>query len=330
VPINDTARHPRAFALLTASALLCLAGIGFAQKAPLAAMYNADQQRDRFLAPSFLQVDLPATTTAPSPAQLFLMAGDIERAFDRPEFRPDAAIVPTNTDLLLTAPAPATQRVLIARVQKQAETMRDLTEQVETRRKQPLQVGIDIFVARLPHTGTTDGAAPFPASVCFIATDFAKGGSIDRRELFGQDRVRKGIADCLAALDAAGAQSVVMPLMGAASAGTQADDARFEGQRTLLECRLINATAGVALGIHDFEARRHNVREVGVVQWDQELSRMFKVESGSRAEKAAQAAYRVFADQIKLAFRKGVAGEKTTQSDVSGSCTAILNPSPRR
>ncbi|HET9272346.1 MAG TPA: hypothetical protein VFO31_29415 [Vicinamibacterales bacterium] len=302
-------------------------------------MYNADQQRDRFLAPSFLQVDLPATKTAPSSAQLYLMAGDLERAFDRREFRPDAVIVPTNTDLLLTAPAPATQRVLIARVEKQAETMRDLTEQVEMRRKQSaasagatgiLQIGLDTFVARLPRTGKTDDAAPFPASACFVATDFAKGGAIDRRELFAQDRVRKGIGDCLSALDAAGAHSIVLPLMGAASSGTQADDALFEGQRTLMECRLINATAGVALGIHDFAARRRNVREVGVVQWDQELSRMFKVPSGSRAEKAAQAAYRVFAEQVKLAFRKGLAGEKTTRSDVSGSCTAILNASPSR
>lgn len=302
-------------------------------------MYNADQQRDRFLAPSFLQLARPATTTAAAPVQLYLMAGDLERAFDRPDLRPDAAIIPTNTDLQLTASAPATQRVLIARVAKYADTMRDLTEQVETRRKQSsgkggateaLQIGVDSFVTRLRRNGQPDGTEPFPANVCFVATDFAKGGAIDRRELFAQDRVRKGIADCLSAVDAAGAQSVVLPLVGAASTGTQADDALFEGQRTLMECRLINATAGVALGIHDFEARRHNVREVGLLQWDQELSRMFKVESGSRAEKAAEAAYRLYAEQIKLAFRKGLTGEKTTQSDVSGSCKAILNPSPSR
>jgi hypothetical protein len=313
--------------------------MGFAQRAPLAALYNADQQRDRLLAPSFLQVGLPATTTAPFPVQLYLMAGDLERVFDRPEFRPDAAIIPTNTDLQLTAPAPATQRVLIARVAKQPETMRDLTEQAETRRKalagksgasEPLQIGIDTFVARLSRPGQAAGTAPFPQSACFIATDFAKGGAIDRRELFAQDRVRKGIADCLSALDAAGAQSVVLPLVGAASAGTQANDALFEGQRTLMECRLINATAGAALGIHDFGARRRNIREVALVQWDQELSRMFKVDAGSRAEKAAQAAYRLYTDQIKLAFRKGLAGEKTTQSDVSGSCKDILNASPSR
>ena len=336
---TDVIRRPRVRALLTAAALVLSAGIGIAQKAPLAALYNAEQQRDGFLAPSFLQVDLPATATTPYPAPLYLMAGDLERAFDRREFRPDAVIIPTNTDLLLKAPAPATQRVLITRVEKQPETMRDLTEQVEARRKQPaaatgvtgtLQIGLDTFVAQLPRGGKPDASAAFPASACFIATDFAKGGAIDRRELFAQDRVRKGIADCLSALDAVGAQSVVLPLMGAASSGTQADDARFEGQRTLLECRLINATAGVALGIHDFATRRRNVREVAVVQWDQELSRMFKVAGGSRLEKTAQTAYRLYAEQIKLALRKGLAGEKTTHTDVGGSCTAILNASPSR
>ena len=335
---TDVIRHPRAGALLTVAALLFSVAIAFAQKAPLAALYNAEQQRDAFLATSFLQVDLPATATTPYPAPLYLMAGDLERAFDRREFRPDAVIIPTNTDLLLKAPAPATQRVLVTRVEKQPETMRDLTEQVEARRKRPaaagvtgtLQIGLDTFVAQLPRGGKPDATAPFPPSACFIATDFAKGGAIDRRELFAQDRVRKGIADCLSALDAAGAQSIVLPLMGAASSGTQADDARFEGQRTLLECRLINATAGVALGIHDFAARRRNVREVGVVQWDQELSRMFKVAGGSRLEKAALTAYRLYADQIKLALRKGLAGEKTTHTDVGGSCTAILNASPSR
>jgi hypothetical protein len=57
---------------------------------------------------------------------------------------------------------------------------------------------------------------------------------------------------------------------------------------------------------------------------------MFKVATGSRLEKAAQTAYRLYAEQIKLAFRKGLAGEKTTHSDVGGSCTAILNASSAR
>ena len=42
--------------------------------------------------------------------------------------------------------------------------------------------------------------------------------------------------------------------MGAASGKIQGKDALFEGQRILKECRLINAAAGIALGIHDFAA----------------------------------------------------------------------------
>ena len=252
--------------------------VGLAQKGSLAVMFNDDQRRDVSLAPSFLQVDLPATATAAFPARLYLSAGDLERAFDRREYRPDAVIIPTNTDLRLTATAPATQRVLIARVQKQAGVMQDLEEQVATRRKASspsseemgvLRIGVDAFVAQLPRRADVkDSTGAFPRAACFIATDFPDGGAIDRRELFAQDRVRKGVAECLATLDAAGAQTLVVPLMGAASAGTQTNDAMFEGQRTLMECRHINATAGIALGIHDFAARRRNLREIGLVQWD--------------------------------------------------------------
>lgn len=335
MPMAPVTRHTHTLALLIAAACSMSAGVGLAQQRPVAAMFNDEQKRDPSLALSFLQVDLPASNAAAFPAQVYFGAGDLERAFDAPEFRPDAAIVPTNTDLLLTAPAPGTQRVLIDRVQKQADVMRDLEEQVAMRRKQPsassgepglLRIGVDTFVAQLPRRadgGERTGA--FPKAACFVATDFAKGGAIDRRELFAQDRLRKGIADCLATLDAAGAQSLVLPLTGAASAGTQTNDALYEGQRVLQECRLINATAGIALGIHDFAAGRRSLREIGLVQWDQELARMFKVPSGSRAAKSAQLAYRAYAEQIKQAFRKGLAGEKTTHTDLSGSCSAIFN-----
>ena len=111
-------------------------------------------------------------------------------------------------------------------------------------------------------------------------------------------------------MDAAGAKSLVLPLLGAASSTVQTNDALYEGQRTLKECRLINATAGIALGIHDFAARRRNLREIGVVQWDQEIAGMFKVPEGSRAARAAEVAYRAYAEQVKQAFKKGLAGEK--------------------
>jgi hypothetical protein len=158
-----------------------------------------------------------------------------------------------------------------------------------------------------------------------IPTEFPKGGAIDRRELFSQDRARKGIAGCLAALDTAGAQSVVLPLMGAASSRTQAKDPVFEGQQVLRECRQLNSLAGIALGIHDFASSRRNLREIGIIHWDQELEEMFSLPKGTRLAQTAQNAYRTYSDQIKLALRRGLAGEKTTSTDIEGGCTSILN-----
>ena len=131
------------------------------------------------------------------------------------------------------------------------------------------------------------------------------------------------VAACLASLDASGARSLVMPLMGAGSARTQ-DDPRFEGQRTLKECRLINSMAAIALGIHDFAPRRRNLREIGVLQWDKEMADMFQAPAGSRAARTAQMAYRMYAEQIQTAFRKGLKGQKTVSSDVGGNCGATL------
>ena len=67
---------------------------------------------------------------------------------------------------------------------------------------------MDSFVVQLssPAAGA-QGQGAFPKSACLVATDFAAGGAVDRRELFFQDRVRQGIAACLDALDAKGATS---------------------------------------------------------------------------------------------------------------------------
>jgi hypothetical protein len=329
-------RYTRACLLLIAPLLALAAGVAIAQQGPVAAMFSDDQKRGDAIALSFATAELGPTAAAGFPSQIYLTGGDLERAFDESRFRPDAAIVPTNTDLLITAPSPATQRVLIERVQRQSAVMRDLQDQIAARRKQSpaasgqqaglLSIGVDSFVAQLPSQGKTQGDGAFPKVVCLVATDFAKGGAIDRRELFAQDRVRKGIAACLTALDKAGAQSLVLPLMGAATSGTQAKDPVYEGQTVLKECRLLNSVAGIALGIHDFAPSRRNIREIGIIQWDQELEQMFSLPKGTRLAQTAQNAYRIYADQIKLALRKGLAGEKMTSTDVDGSCTAILNP----
>jgi hypothetical protein len=326
--------YTRAFLLQIAALLALSAGVAIAQQGPVAAMFSDDQKRGDAIALSFATAEMAPTATAGFPSQIYLTGGDLERAFDESRFRPDAAIVPTNTDLVITAPSPATQRVLIERVRRQSAVMRDLEDQIAARRKQSpasgqqailLNIGLDSFVAQLPRQGNKQAGGAFPRVVCLIATDFATGGAIDRRELFAQDRVRKGIAGCLTALDNAGAQSLVLPLMGAATSGTQAKDPVYEGQRVLKECRLLNSVAGIALGIHDFAPSRRSIREIGIIQWDQELAEMFSLPKGTRLAQTAQNAYRIYADQIKLALRKGLAGEKMTSTDVDGSCTAILN-----
>jgi hypothetical protein len=320
--------------LLIGVLISTLAGVTRAQQGPVAAMFGDDQKRGEEIALSFATAEVPPTAAAGFPAQVYLTGGDLERAFDTSRFRPDAAIVPTNTDLIITSGSPATQRVLVDRVRKQSSVMRSLENQIDMRRKQKpaasggdaslLNIGTDWFVAQLSRQGKESGGA-FPKTVCLVATEFPKGGAIDRRELFAQDRVRKGIAGCLAALDAAGVQSVVMPLMGAASAATQANDPAYEGQRVLKECRLLNSLAGIALGIHDFAPNRRSLREIGVIQWDRELDEMFSLPRGTRLAQTAQNAYRQYSDQVKLAFRKGLAGEKTMPSDVDGACSAIFS-----
>ena len=61
------------------------------------------------------------------------------------------------------------------------------------------------------------------------------------------------------------------------------------------------------------------------MQWDQEITGMFKVPAGSKAAASAQRAYRDYAEQVRIAFRKGLAGQKTTAADVDGSCSNIFN-----
>lgn len=313
-------RGVRARVIALAGIAAAAVAVASAQQDPVATMFRDDLKRASALALSFLPIEMPAAGAA-APLHVYLSAGDLERAFDQPQFRPDAAIVPTNTGLVITAASPTTQRVLVSRVMKQKAVLADLQDQIAARRKQSaaadvLQIGVDSFVAQL--SKTAPGSGMFPRWACLIATDFATGGAVDRRELFVQDRMRKGVAACLSAMDAAGAKSVMMPLLGAASAKTQEKDPVFEGQRLLKECRQINSAAGIALGIHDFAPGRKSIHEIGIVQWDRDITGMF---GGGRL---AQAAYRVYAEQIKLAVNKGIAGQNVTAADIDGNCAATF------
>ena len=321
-------RFPARVYVVVPATLLLGAALVSAQQGPVASMYSDDQQRAKSMAVGFATAAVPATGNAPA-AQIYLTTGDLQRAFDNARFRPTAAIVPTNSELQLTAKAPATQQVLIDRLRTQPEVLKALQSQIDARPGRgsaaapALEVGIGSFVATLSRAGQSPGA--FPSTVCLLATDFPGGGAIDRRELFTQDRLRKGIAGCLSALDAAGAQSVVVPLVGAASSGTQANDTQYEGQRALMECRLTNAIAALGLGIHDFAPTRRNLRELGIIQWEQELLEMFGARGGAPMSRTAQAAFRTYATQVKQALRNGLAGKQTTSSDVAGGCTGVLN-----
>ena len=309
-------RRSRFAALLVVAA--CAGHIVTAQQRPVAAMFDHDQKRSRTLASSFATTELPAAAGAPS-MRVYLSAGDLERAFDRQEFRPDAVVLPTNTALAFTAANPATQRVLVERLRAQPVVLRHFEDEAAARRtKGALQVGVDTFVAQL----SSSGAGRFPRSVCMIATDFAQGGAVDRRELLTQDRLRQGIVACLAAFDASGAVTVMMPLMGASSSEEQKNDPVFEGQRLLKECRLINSVAGLALGVHDFAPKRKSIREIGIVQWEQDIQEMFGLPKASRA---GQASYQTYAEQVTVAWRKGLAGEKMTPGDAGGNCAATFS-----
>lgn len=329
-----TSRSLRVDVIILAAGLATLAVVAGAQQTPIAAMFADDQKRDSNRAPSFVVVDLPAPKTGGAPPKVYLGAGDLVRAFDRPEFRPDGAIMPTNAELQIDASSPATQRVLFDRVRKLPDVARDLQDQIEAyRKKHPaalsgqqgvMTIGVDTFLAELPRNAK-QSASGLPRVVCMVATDFANGGAINRRELFTQDRVRKGIAECLTRLDGAGVQSVIVPLMGAASSGTQAKDSQYEGQRLLKECRLLNSVAGIALGFHDYAVNHRNIRELGIVQWEQEITDMFSAPAGSRQAESAQRAYRTYADQVRLAFNKGIAGQHTAPSDIDGNCNTTFN-----
>ena len=93
----------------------------------------------------------------------------------------------------------------------------------------------------------------------------------------------------------------------------------FEGQRVLKECRQLNSLAGIAFGIHDFAPSRRSMREIGVHSMGSRVSEMFSLPKGTRLAQTAQNAYRLYADQVKLALRKGLAGEKTLPADLDGS-----------
>ena len=106
-------RRSRSLALIAGLLLSVPAASDGLQDGPVAAMFAADQRRHEALAPSFLVAPLPQGVAGAPAGRVFLSAGDLARAFDDPAFRPDAAIVPTITELLTDAAEPAPRQLLL-------------------------------------------------------------------------------------------------------------------------------------------------------------------------------------------------------------------------
>jgi len=99
-------RQMRVCPMLIGAVGSILAGVVVAQQKPVAAMFGDDQKRAETIALSFATAEIAPAASAGFPLQIYLTAGDLGRAFDRADFRPDAAIVPTNTELLTTERRP--------------------------------------------------------------------------------------------------------------------------------------------------------------------------------------------------------------------------------
>lgn len=216
---------------------------------------------------------------APSDLNVYLFASNIELAFDKREFRPDAMIIPTNDQLLFEEVYPTTQKLLVDRLKREPENYtRVVSEADEYMKKQSrLIMATDFFPIQLKPNSAPKSmeAQPFPSFVCLIATDATIGGSIDLRPLFTQFKIKDGIEKCLAWLDAKKVNSVVMPLIGAASGLREDGHLNEESERKLMECRHYNSIAGIGLGIAAVSPKLKHIQEIGVIQWTEAFETMF-------------------------------------------------------
>ena len=122
----------RAGVLLLGALLFVRPSLIAATQGPVAAMYADDQARGNAIPQGFAAASLPASGNAPATAQIYLTTGDLQRAFDEARFRPGAAIVPTNTELQLTARAPAEQILPVPYSDISSQTMLPISHIVWT------------------------------------------------------------------------------------------------------------------------------------------------------------------------------------------------------
>jgi hypothetical protein len=262
------------------SILLALATAISASAGPIKALYleQRDQEKRWIRLYADQPVAPPASASAPAQrvqTRVYLYVGSIEQSFDQGEKQADAVILPTNDQLKLEGRYPETQRVLMTRVFADYKLKEAVGTELREKRKHRLSMANEPVVLELWSSAVPAKTPSFPRYVCLIATDESTSGSGAYREFFSQRLIAEGIRDCLLNLDSKGVKSVVLPLIGSASAWTEGKPGSKQ-DRAFRQCRMINSIAGIGLGLYQFLPNRKAIEEIGVVQWTTDLERQYQ------------------------------------------------------
>ena len=204
--------------------------------------------------------------------RLYIMDGDLNRTFDHAEFRPSAAVLPTNTRVNIEDPFPVTQRLLLRSRLTEAE-MRVIDEKISLGTK--LDLGRDSLVVTLPDDSGDIGT--LPRKLCLIATDLPGGGVINDKDFYFQKPLGEGLASCFEGIDRLNATSVVTPLVGSALFAVKPGTPLTRDQRRLKICRLLNSLGGIVIGLARSATDSKSIQEVGIIFYTKELNDLFQL-----------------------------------------------------
>lgn len=293
---------------------------------PLRAAYDFARDNHRDLQFSF-RIDLVKTAPKQDDLPVYFLAGRLEDLFDNPQHRPDAVILPTNAGLDLSKAFPTTQkRVLAPRLEVSPpdfnRVQAEMRACVSERKSKRLELATDFCGIHLQ--SDPSGPLKMPALACLIATDEPGGGSgaMEQRDLYTQARVAQGIEKCLRWLDEQKARSVVLPQIGAASGWTGESHIPGLGKRNLLQCRLLNSIAGIGLGIAKGAANLTSLREIALVQYDDDFRKQLEDVPAEQRDKA----YRIYANQAETAWVRALRGEgvEAKDLDIDQNCNVLF------
>jgi hypothetical protein len=217
--------------------------------------------------------------------RIFLFVGDISTFIKQPPYVVNAIVASTNVQLDLAGKFPLVQAAMYSALPNSAQ--KDLLSRfqverehrIEVRRTDPRDANSRLIeVATEPFAPKAIPGSP--SQFCFLATDDVHGGTATKRDwvTFNKpERVYEGVTRCLSSLTG-GAVSVVMPLIGAATAGQLSQSQRV--------CRMRNALVGVLGGVVAFSERdannpfasrqssRSSVREIGIVVFSEDMKNL--------------------------------------------------------